>query len=518
MLGIITLRSNFSVRNEFPFGTLGRIARYATTSTTNNRPPPSLLVQQLEAAGIRRAPWCERPVYIPFTIAEASRAIDILRASRPIALGFDTETTVYRKKSPGIISLIQLATPDACFMIQIFRITDGDRTLFPPILATLLNSSIILKVGCKATDDAVHLETSYGVRVRGAIDIEMLARAKGFPVSSLAEMSQIWGGEEGVLIKPVDVKERKKLLKWNFDAGELTDEVVEYSSRDAFMGLQIFINILHGRENTKWVPYNIRFPMTNVTEMNDVWEFLVKRFRRQPKTIQTLLQVLRANYPRFQKSMVEPDLTQCILVVLRKFVAEGRLLPTKSTPSLPSGDSAPQPSSSASQPSISAPQPSISASQPSISAPQPSISAPQPSISAPQPSISAPQPYISDVEFLAQTYQISCKSLKILLSELDPDVLRCSLPQPASPAEDIVPVVIDLAEYMELPTAMALVVQQVVKAAKQRGDIGWSEEWVKGVIEQLIELKLVEKRSKEKVLFDEKWVVSIEALVKKKEE
>ncbi|RUS32951.1 hypothetical protein BC938DRAFT_473690 [Jimgerdemannia flammicorona] len=237
--------------------------------------------------------------------------------------------------------------------------------------------------------------------------------------------------------------------------------------------------------------------------------------------------------------MVEPDLTQCILVVLRKFVAEGRLLPTKSTPSLPSGDSAPQPSISASQPSISAPQPSISASQPSISAPQPSISvpqpsisvtqpsisapqpsisAPQPSISAPQPSISAPQPYISDVEFLAQTYQISCKSLKILLSELDPDVLRCSLPQPASPAEDIVPVVIDLAEYMELPTAMALVVQQVVKAAKQRGDIGWSEEWVKGVIEQLIELKLVEKRSKEKVLFDEKWVVSIEALVKKKEE
>ncbi|RUS32952.1 ribonuclease H-like domain-containing protein, partial [Jimgerdemannia flammicorona] len=264
MLGIITLRSNF-VRNEFPFGTLGRIARYATTSTTNNRPPPSLLVQQLEAAGIRRAPWCERPVYIPFTIAEAasiqysqsfhpitaSRAIDILRASRPIALGFDTETTVYRKKSPGMISLIQLATPDACFMIQIFRITDGDRTLFPPILATLLNSSIILKVGCKATDDAVHLETSYGVRVRGAIDIEMLARAKGFPVSSLAEMSQIWGGEEGVLIKPVDVKERKKLLKWNFDARELTDEVVEYSSRDAFMGLQIFINILHGRENTK---------------------------------------------------------------------------------------------------------------------------------------------------------------------------------------------------------------------------------------------------------------------------
>lgn len=201
----------------------------------------------------------------------------ILNNTAPVALGFDTETTIGRKEHPRAPSLLQLATSEACLLIQLYQITKGDPTLFPPPISRLLASPRILKVGCNVSLDASLLEAGYGVQTQGVIDLEMLAKVQGIPAQSLVDMHEVWGDDKDVIWKAQygggNVEKLDGIFKWDWE-GEMDEEMIEYASKDAFISLKIFQNMMSGKRNDGWVSYEKRMPMTKEEELEDVWTFI----------------------------------------------------------------------------------------------------------------------------------------------------------------------------------------------------------------------------------------------------
>ncbi|RUS15257.1 ribonuclease H-like domain-containing protein [Endogone sp. FLAS-F59071] len=430
----------------------------------------SLLVQQLDYAGLVRAPLQNKPVYILSDADKASNAVRILYNAAPVVLGFDTETTVGRKEHPQAPSLLQLATSEACLLIQLYRISKGDPALFPPPISRLLGSPRILKVGCNGSLDALLLETSYGVKTRGVIDIEMLAIVHGIPVQSLADMYEVWGDDKDTLQKAHysgKVGELDGIFEWDWE-GEMRREMIEYASKDAFASLTIFQNMMNWKRKAGWVSYEKRRPMTKEEELEDVWTFISANRKGQFQKMQTLLQWLRNSYPRYQKTKVEPDRTQALIGNLRDLAAQGRFffvgtsLPTNSTPS-DSSESRPLP--------------------------------------------------LSDAEFLAQTYQVPGQTLHTLLSNMDPNILREVLPAQEAGAEDIASFVIKLSRFLEHPMRVGSMVRQVMNEAVQQRMEKWDDkEWIIKMLKLLGGKGLVKMRVDGKVEFDEIWVEKVRTL------
>jgi len=66
-------------------------------------------------------------------------------------VGFDTETTIFRKNDPKKVSMIQIATHDFCLLIQIYKIRKSNKT-FPQSLINFLRGGKVLKLGVNSSD------------------------------------------------------------------------------------------------------------------------------------------------------------------------------------------------------------------------------------------------------------------------------------------------------------------------------------------------------------------------------
>jgi DNA polymerase-1 len=157
--------------------------------------------------------------------AELRLAVDNL--SQKHAIGLDTETT---ELDPylGRLRLIQLAAPDAVYIVDLNRFADGDmkqsEALAP--LRQLLTSPRPIKIAHNAKFDAKFLKYNLGVDLVGVFDT--LLASQLVSAGDIEERHGLAAITERYLNETVDKSER--LSNWEF---ELSDAQLEYAARDA---------------------------------------------------------------------------------------------------------------------------------------------------------------------------------------------------------------------------------------------------------------------------------------------
>ena len=150
-------------------------------------------------------------------------------ASSPV-LGFDTETRPSFR--PGIsyrVSLLQLSTPQLCFLFRLNKIP-----LAKPILQVLETDSI-LKIGADVAGDIRSLLALRRFRPGGFVDLQQLAPDWGIEDKSLRKLSAI------VLRQRVSKAQRLS----NWEAATLTDKQKLYAATDAWVCTAIYDKLLH---------------------------------------------------------------------------------------------------------------------------------------------------------------------------------------------------------------------------------------------------------------------------------
>ncbi|CAG8445626.1 11407_t:CDS:2 [Scutellospora calospora] len=290
----------------------------------NSTIPISLidLLDRSEIPKVRLNP----PVYQISNKYYASRCFDILdqySSWHSGYVGFDTETTVRRQQNHGLVSMIQIATRDLCFLFQVYRITQGNCKEFPPILSQFLSNPNILKVGVNATHDAEWLKKSYDIQCQGIVNLENIAKRKGYSAGSLSELTLMFG-DPGLVLE----KNKKKILKWNFDAATLDPELILYASADAFAGIQVYENILEDRMNPDYLNYESMNPMSREEEEEEIYELLLSSYPKgKAHKLNVFINLLESKYGRWIKTKPKKlDRHNEVNKTIEKFIEDGRLI------------------------------------------------------------------------------------------------------------------------------------------------------------------------------------------------
>lgn len=266
------------------------------------------------------------PVYQISNKHYASRCFDILKKCTSWHsgyVGFDTETTVHRQRNHKLVSMIQIATRDLCFLFQVYRITQGNCKEFPPILRQFLSNPDILKVGVNATHDAEWLKKSYDIQCQGIVNLEDIAKEKGYSAGSLSELTLMFG-DPGLVLE----KNKKKILKWNFDAAILDPELILYASTDAFAGIQVYENILEDRMNLDYLNYESMNPMSREEEEEEIYELLLSSYPKgKAHKVNIFVSLLENKYGRWIKTKPKKlDRHNEVNKTIEKFIKDGRLI------------------------------------------------------------------------------------------------------------------------------------------------------------------------------------------------
>lgn len=144
-------------------------------------------------------------------------------------IGFDTETRPsFRVGVTFRVSLLQLATPEQCFLFRLNKIP-----LAKPILQ-LLEDPAIAKIGADVAGDLRSLRQLRRFREEGFIDLQRIAPEWGIEEKSLRKLSAIVLGQR--------VSKAQRLSNW--EAAALTDKQQIYAATDAWVCIRIYNRLL----------------------------------------------------------------------------------------------------------------------------------------------------------------------------------------------------------------------------------------------------------------------------------
>ena len=153
----------------------------------------------------------------------AEQAVSFLM-SRPI-VGFDTETRPsFQKGKSYLVSLIQLATADTCFL---FRLQNMG---ICPALVSFFEAENVCKVGLSLKDDFCALRKRCEVEPKNFIELQNFVKPFGIEEASLQKVYAILFNKK--------ISKSKRLTNWN--AEELTDAQQQYAALDAWACLRIY--------------------------------------------------------------------------------------------------------------------------------------------------------------------------------------------------------------------------------------------------------------------------------------
>lgn len=139
-------------------------------------------------------------------------------------IGFDTETRPsFRAGVSYKVSLLQLSTPDVCFLVRLGRVRLSNKLL------KILGSQRILKVGVDVGGDIRALHALRHFRADGFVDLQHEAVRWGIEEKSLRKLSAI------VLARRVSKAQRLS----NWEAEVLTEQQREYAATDAWVCIKI---------------------------------------------------------------------------------------------------------------------------------------------------------------------------------------------------------------------------------------------------------------------------------------
>lgn len=143
-------------------------------------------------------------------------------------VGIDTETKPsFIKGVSHKVSLLQIATPEQCFLFRLNRIG------FPKVLADFLADKNITKVGLSLHDDLRKLRKRHHFKPENFIDIQSIAKNYGIMELSLQKIYAIIFGKK--------ILKSQRLSNW--EKPQLTDKQLQYAAIDAWASLQIYLQL-----------------------------------------------------------------------------------------------------------------------------------------------------------------------------------------------------------------------------------------------------------------------------------
>ncbi len=164
----------------------------------------------------------------PDTYSALTDAIDYL--SRQKHIGIDSETRpMFRKGEVNKVALLQLATPDVCFLI---RLCTG--ISLEPIVR-LLQDKDVIKVGLSLKDDNAMLRQVIDFTPGNWIDMQNVVGKYGITDRSLQKIYACLFGER--------ISKRQQLSRW--DAPQLSEQQCAYAALDAYAPLRIYHKLMN---------------------------------------------------------------------------------------------------------------------------------------------------------------------------------------------------------------------------------------------------------------------------------
>lgn len=139
-------------------------------------------------------------------------------------IGFDTETRPsFRAGVSYKVGLLQLSTPDTCYLFRLSHIRLDNRIL------KILGSRQILKIGADVTGDIRALHSLRNFHADGFVDLQVEASRWGIEEKSLRKLSAI--------VLNMRVSKAQRLSNW--EAEILTQQQQEYAATDAWVCIEI---------------------------------------------------------------------------------------------------------------------------------------------------------------------------------------------------------------------------------------------------------------------------------------
>ncbi len=179
---------------------------------------------------------------IPYSIG--NRTIEIINTSEQLQkvmntiqltpfISFDSEQKpTFKKGQPDNgICLIQLATKDKCYLIQIKQI----KNLTP--LIKFLEDEKIIKIGTGLKGDNVALFRQFNLRLKSMIDLEDIFK-------KLSSKNQIGAKKAASIILNKKLQKSKNISRSNWENEILTSGQIKYASEDATVVYDVISKIL----------------------------------------------------------------------------------------------------------------------------------------------------------------------------------------------------------------------------------------------------------------------------------
>jgi RNA polymerase sigma factor for flagellar operon FliA len=148
-------------------------------------------------------------------------------------IGFDTESKPTFAK--GEVStgphLVQLATDELAFLFQ--TATPAGIALALGVLAPVLASERILKVGFGLGDDVRRLKTKFGIELKNVLDLSTALRRRGErnPLGARSAVERFFGQR---------LQKSKRITTTNWALPRLSDKQLQYAADDAHAALRIY--------------------------------------------------------------------------------------------------------------------------------------------------------------------------------------------------------------------------------------------------------------------------------------
>jgi RNA polymerase sigma factor for flagellar operon FliA len=160
---------------------------------------------------------------------DAAEALAALSATD--AVGFDTESKPTFAK--GEVStgphLVQLATDDAAYLIQVDR---GDAQPAIEVVRAVLESAAILKVGFGLGDDLKRLRAKLGIEAVNVLDLSSaLRRGERNALGARTAVARFFGQR---------LQKSRRITTTNWAQPRLSDKQILYAADDAHVALRIY--------------------------------------------------------------------------------------------------------------------------------------------------------------------------------------------------------------------------------------------------------------------------------------
>jgi ribonuclease D len=161
---------------------------------------------------------------------EARKAVDFL-LNQPL-LGIDTETRPsFKKGKQNIVSLLQVATKNICFLFRLNYIGLSDN------IRRLLEDTTVPKVGLSLHDDVLSLHKRGDFTPGLFIDLQDHMKELGVDDKSLQKLYAIFFGQK--------ISKSQQLSNWEADV--LSDKQKSYAATDAWACVMLYEEYLRLR-------------------------------------------------------------------------------------------------------------------------------------------------------------------------------------------------------------------------------------------------------------------------------